>query len=149
MKYKFIIFAFSIFLFSSTVASAQEFNVTGAVTDETQNPMPASTLEFINSDGNSVGNAETTYDGSYEIQVKAGTYTVSIEGPDGSGIGKVVYQNQVVSDDSRLDYILGLVEEDSSSIPRLNLYNMIGVFVLVGVVILLGVLIIYKKGRNN
>jgi hypothetical protein len=146
MRFKFFIILFVFLILSPTKVLAQEFTVTGVVTDEMHNPIAASTLEFENSSGESVGKADTTYDGSYEIQVSADTYVVKIDGPEGSGIGRVEYENQVVSGDTKLNYVLEI--EDQASSSNFN-FDYLAVAITVGIILflLLGIIFIYKRKK--
>ena len=146
MKYKIIIISLFLFLLFSQKALAQEFSVSGVVTDESQNPIAASTLEFENSNGESVGKVGTTYDGSYEIQVSSDTYVVKIDGPEGSGIGKVEYENQIINGDTKLNYVLGT--EDQVSSPNSNLDYFI-VAITVGIILFLLFVIMYIYKRKK
>ena len=146
MKTKIILILLFLYFFIPSKSFAQEFTVTGVVTDEAQNPLAASTLDFENSKGESVGKADTTYDGSYEIQVSADTYVVKIDGAEGRGIGTVEYEIQVVNGDTKLNYVLGIEDQASSSNSN---FDYLAVAIPVGIILflLLGVIYIYKRNK--
>ena len=141
LKLLIVVILFLIISKSSFAKDVAESQISGRVVDSQGNPIANSEIELTNESG-SVSKAYTDFEGQYNVIVPNGTYSMSVEGPQGSDITSTVTNGQIISGETTRDFTLatkslgGLEKEAKKplSIQQIIIYVLIGLLLTIAAV---------------
>lgn len=125
-------------IMSTPVAFAADYRVSGRILDQKNNPVTQGAVVFSDASGRAVAAATSDISGMYDMTVPEGTYTITIQAPEGSGLNDTTLAGQAVNEVSVRDFILDgskpVVARKPSLIQRLTLFivGTAAVFVIAG-----------------
>lgn len=92
---------------AGSLSSAQGYQLSGRVTDQSGTPLPGSVVEVLDASGGSTVNGATAdASGNYSLSVPGGIYDVRVTPPGGSGFGPSVVLGRNINADTVLDLVL-------------------------------------------
>ena len=110
MKIKFLsflLFTLVLGLFSAKTAFAANFQLSGKVSDSSNNPIQNTTITVNNSQTNNIiGTTTDDSSGNYSLSVPEGTYNVTAAPPSSSGFQSVANNNVTINNDTILNFVL-------------------------------------------
>ncbi len=138
MKVKAVVFILVsiLFLNLANVSLAQEAKVSGKVVDSQGSPIANSKVKVTNTDGKIV-TVVTDMEGTYTLTVPSGTYSIEVDGAQGSSLPSIKTAGQIISGDTVKDFTIetgsqAVTEDKASGKNNTIIYILLGVLILIG-----------------
>lgn len=145
-----LVIAVALFLLFAQNVFAKDISVSGRVIDNNNNPIVRSSLVF-SANGKTVKAALTDTGGNYTTIVPEGTYSITVNGPEGTKIQSTKLKDQLLTSDTVRNFTLAVSLPTKSEKKVLNsplIFYVLGILAVLSLIGGITFFVITKKKKQ-